>query len=133
MWISVLLSTVNGTELGAKEWRDSFFLRYGIDPPDLPPHCDGCGASFLICHTLDCKNGGLITDRHNELRDEVANLTGKAFTPAHVHDDPTFFIGRAVRGGEGQRQRKRQGVSFAGRGGGEGVPLDSGLMDTGYG
>ena len=41
VWILVLRSTVNGTELGAQEWRDSLFLRYGINPPDLPSHCNG--------------------------------------------------------------------------------------------
>ena len=41
-WLTVLPSTVNGTELGAQERRDELFLRYGLDPPDLPTHCDGC-------------------------------------------------------------------------------------------
>ena len=35
-WLTVQPSTVNGTELGAQEWRDAAFLRYGIEPPDLP-------------------------------------------------------------------------------------------------
>ena len=29
-WLIVLLSMVNGTELGSQEWRDSIFLRYTI-------------------------------------------------------------------------------------------------------
>ena len=37
-WLTVLPSTVNGTELGAQEWRDAHFLRYGLDPPDLPKY-----------------------------------------------------------------------------------------------
>ena len=72
--------TVNGTELGAQEWRDSFFLGNGIDPPDLPSHCDGCGAAFTIYHALYCKKGGLIMARHNKIHDGVRNLAGKAFT-----------------------------------------------------
>ena len=52
-WITVLPYTVNGTELGAKEWRDALFLRYGLDPPDLPKYCDGCQAQFSISHALD--------------------------------------------------------------------------------
>ena len=84
----MLPSTVNGTELGAQEWRDPFFLRYGLDPPDLPTHRDGFEARFTISHALDCKKGGLVTARHNELRDGVADLAGKAFTPAHVPNDP---------------------------------------------
>ena len=30
-WLTVLPSTVNGTELGAQEWRDALFLRYGLE------------------------------------------------------------------------------------------------------
>ena len=33
VWLSVLPSTVNGTELGEQLWGDSLFLCYGIDPP----------------------------------------------------------------------------------------------------
>ena len=87
-WLTVLPSTVNGTEMGAQEWRDALFLRYGLEPPDLPSHCDGCDAKFSISHAFDCKKGGLVTACHNELRDGVADLAGKAFTPAHVRDDP---------------------------------------------
>ena len=78
LWLSVLPSTANGTELGAQEWRDSLFMRYGIEPPNLPDHCNRCGAAFSICHTLDCKKGGLITEIQNEIRDGVADL---AITP----------------------------------------------------
>ena len=95
-WLAMLTSTVNGTELGTQEWRDALFLRYGLDPPDLPSHCDGCDAKFTISHTLDCKKGGLFTARHNELRDGVSDLAGKAFTPAHVRDDPLIYSGRAM-------------------------------------
>ena len=82
------LSTVNGTELGAQEWRDALFLRYGLEPPDLPTHCEGCHAKFTISHSLDCKRVSLVTARHNEIHDGVADLVGKAFTPSHVHDNP---------------------------------------------
>ena len=96
-WLTVQPSTVNGTELGAQEWRDAAFLRYGLEPPDLPKYCDGCNTLFLILHALDCKRGGLVTARHNELRDGVADLSGKAFTPSHVRNDPLIYHGCAVK------------------------------------
>ena len=34
--------------------------------------------------------------RHNELRDGVADLSGKTFTPSHVRDDPLIYQGCAV-------------------------------------
>ena len=68
-------------------------MRYGIDAPDLPSYCDGCGAAFKICHDLDCKKGSILTARHNKLHDGVSDLTAKAFTPVHVRDDPKIFTG----------------------------------------
>ena len=52
-WITVQPSTVNGTDLGAQEWRDDLFLLYGLDPPDLPKYCDRCNAKFTISHALE--------------------------------------------------------------------------------
>ena len=52
-WLTVLSSTVNGTELGAQEWRDALFLRCVLEPPDLPKYCDGCQAKLSISHALD--------------------------------------------------------------------------------
>ena len=34
--LTVQPSTVNRTELGTQEWRNALFLRYGLDPLDLP-------------------------------------------------------------------------------------------------
>ena len=81
---------------GAQEWRDALFLRYGLEPPDLCTHCDGCEARFTISHAFDCKKVGLVTARHNEIRDGVSDLAGKAFTPDHVCDDPLIYSGRAM-------------------------------------
>ena len=96
-WLTVQPSTVNGKELGAQEWRNVFFLRYGLHPPDLPTHCNGCQAKFCISHALDYKKDGLVMACHNKLRDKVVDLAGKAFTPSHVRDDPLIYSGRAVK------------------------------------
>ena len=47
------LSTVNEMDLGAQEWRDALFLRYGLDSPDLPKLCDGCNTNLSIFLSLD--------------------------------------------------------------------------------
>ena len=96
-WLTVQPSEVNGTKLGAQEWRDALFLRYGLEPQDLPTHCEGCQSKFSISHSLDCKKGGLVTARHNELHDGVAYLAGKAFTPSHMRNDPLIHSGFAVK------------------------------------
>ena len=51
-WMTVQPSTVNRTELGAQELRDSLFLWYGLDPPDLPNYCNACNAKLSICYAL---------------------------------------------------------------------------------
>ena len=63
VWLTMLPSTVNGTELGVHEWRDTIFLRYSIDTPDLTYHCGGCNSALYICHGLEYKKGSLITNR----------------------------------------------------------------------
>ena len=60
-------------------------------------YCDVCQAKVSISHALDCKKGGFVTARHNELRDGVSDLSGKAITPSHVRNDPLFYSGHAVK------------------------------------
>ena len=96
-WLTVLPSTVNGTELGAQEWQDALFLWYGLEPPELPTYFDGYQANFSIIHAYDCKKYGLATARHNKLRDGVVDLADNACTTSHVHDDPLIYSDRAVK------------------------------------
>ena len=47
-WMTVQPSILNGTDLGAQEWRDALFLWYVLEPPDLTRYCNGCNAKFTI-------------------------------------------------------------------------------------
>ena len=76
--MTVLLSTVNGTELRAKESTYALLIGYIVDPPYLPSYCDGRREFFSICHVLESKKYCLIYTWHTELRDGVFNLTRKA-------------------------------------------------------
>jgi hypothetical protein len=84
-WLSVLPSTVNGTELSAQEFRDALLLWYARCPPDLPIQCTGYQQKFSVRHALECKPGGLVISRHNEIRDELSDLASKAFSPPQFH------------------------------------------------
>ena len=55
------------TALAPAQFRDGLAVRYMRDPTDLPSKCDGCGALLTIQHALDCKVGGLVIQRHNDL------------------------------------------------------------------
>ena len=37
-WLNLLPSTVNRTDIGVQEWRNSLFLCYNIEPPYLYTH-----------------------------------------------------------------------------------------------
>ena len=90
-------STVNGMKMGVQEWRDALFLKYGLDPPDLPKFYNGCNATSSICHALDCNMVVIVRACHNKLCDRVAEMSGKAFTPTHVPNNPLILAGCAVK------------------------------------
>ena len=43
--------------------------------------CDGCGAPLSIGHALDCRFGGLVTRRHNEVLDAFGDLASLVWSP----------------------------------------------------
>ena len=45
----------------------------------MPANCDGCGAATSLEHALDCKKGGLVTQRLNEVRDVIGDLASVVF------------------------------------------------------
>ena len=95
-WLSVKPTLISGTLLSAQEFRDSLHLRYARTPPGLPSLCDGCGSSFSVNHGLECKKGGLVLLRHNEIRDELASLASQALTPSAVRDEPLIQPSRGT-------------------------------------
>ena len=64
--------------MNSNQFRDAISLRYGKQPTNLPSICDADGEGFTVCHALNCKKGGLVTFRHNELRDLNIELVKSA-------------------------------------------------------
>jgi hypothetical protein len=93
-FLSVMPSTIHGTDLSADEFRDGIMYRYYMEPNNLQKSCDGCGAKFSLIHAVTCMKGGLIIARHDEIRDELCDIGSKAFTPSAVRDEPNIHIGR---------------------------------------
>ena len=70
------------------EFRDVLHLRHCRTPPNLPTHCDGCGAEFSIAHGLECKKGWLVIERHDEIKFELQDLAARALIPSAVRGEP---------------------------------------------
>ena len=73
-WLTVLPTTYHQFGCSATEFRDALIVRYHRPLLKIPVTCDGCGATFSYEHALDCEKG-LITRRHNEVRDTLGDLS----------------------------------------------------------
>ena len=62
--------------LNKAEFRDAVMLRYGKEFKGFPATCP-CGQKYDTTHALNCKKGGFVTIRHNNIRDYEANLLVK--------------------------------------------------------
>jgi hypothetical protein len=91
-WLTVIPTTSNGTILGRDEWRDSVRLRYNEAPQGMQSHCDGCNSAMTVEHAMSCKKGGLVTARHNILRDQWHNLLAIATTPSECTREPRIYM-----------------------------------------
>ena len=79
--------------LEAHEWRDGIGFRYGMEPTNLQPRCDGCGERFDSDHGLKCRKGGLIIRRHNNVCRQLQQLAemnwpGTVLEPVIRHGNP---------------------------------------------
>ena len=75
-WLSTLPLEEQGFTLTKNEFRDALTLPYSKDIRGLPSKCP-CGQSFNVNHAMNCKRGGFIIMRHNNIRDFEANLMRK--------------------------------------------------------
>jgi len=102
-------SAANGTILGRREWRDGWAVRYGKEPKDLPAQCDApaCRKPYSIEHALNCKHGGLVIRRHNEVRDELGLLCKLGY--AQVGKEPIIKAGDPTKPHDDEDREGRRG------------------------
>ena len=60
VWLSVTPVESNHFDLSAQEFCDALAIRYRKPLLNLPPKCDGCGATSSLDHCLICRKGGLV-------------------------------------------------------------------------
>ena len=85
-------SQINDTILLAEEFCDAILQCYGLTLPGLPDRCDGCGNAFSLRHGYSCTIGGNVIRKHNEPRDELADIAARAFSPGAVRSEPKIFL-----------------------------------------
>jgi len=90
-WLTAVPNRLNGTILSAEDFRDNLRLRYNLKPLGMPDLCDGCGAKMTVEHALQCKVGGLVHCRHNDVTREFGSLCKQAFTPGAVEYEPFIY------------------------------------------
>ena len=73
-WLTALPIAAENFDLSEMEFRDASSVRYNKNLNASPSFCDGCQSPFTLRHALACKKGGLLTLRHNEIRDAVGGL-----------------------------------------------------------
>ena len=72
-WLNALPLKSQGYALDKQSFRDAIYTRYGIMLQRLPSHCV-CGNTYTVEHALNCKKGGFISSRHNEIRRITADF-----------------------------------------------------------
>jgi hypothetical protein len=74
----------NNTTLDHFTFRDFLAVRYGAQPVNVQSRCDGCSdrPAFDLDHALNCKKGGMVTWRHNEVRDVFGDFAHQAWNNA---------------------------------------------------
>ena len=94
-WLGVIPLGEQGFTLNKWEFRDAISLRYNKPKPDLPANCP-CGQRFDITHALNCKRGGFVIMRHNNVLDFEANLLRKVCNDVEVEPPLQPLSGEAT-------------------------------------
>ena len=103
-WLSVLPIEEYGFVLNKGEFRDAIKLRYGRDLHGLPTQCP-CGQPYNVNHALNCKKGGFVTIRHNNIRDFEASLMKKVHSDVEIEPPLQVLTGEIVNGLSGDNAR----------------------------
>ena len=72
-WLTMIPIKEMNFNLNKREFRDAIKLRYDWESTDIPAICT-CRDLFTVNHAMVCRRGGLIIQRHNEIRDLEAEM-----------------------------------------------------------
>ena len=103
-WLNVIPLEDQGFTLTKNEFRDALALRYNRPFKGLPSKCP-CGNNFDINHALNCKRGGFVIMRHNNIRDFEANLLHKVYNDVETEPSLQPLNGEHINGLTGDESR----------------------------
>ena len=86
-------------------------LRYGLSLKRLPSHC-GCSKPYNMQHAISWKKGGFVTTRHNELRDNIAEILEELTSDVKVKLALQPLSGKEIK--ENQSDEARSDISDRG-------------------
>ena len=72
-WLNVLPLENHHLNLNKSDFKDALALRYDKHLNNLPSFCV-CGSKFDVGHAMNCRRGGFINIRHNNIRDFETSL-----------------------------------------------------------
>ena len=99
--------------LNKRESRDAVKLHYKWPVEDIPSTC-ACGEAFTVDHSMICKLGGFITQRHNELRDPEAGFLSMVCSDVEIEPVLQDIFGKHLNRGSNKAQDARLDIHARG-------------------
>jgi len=82
-WLNALPIREQQLDLNKEQFSDALCMRYNFLLSGLKSFCE-CGSPFSVTHALDCKKGGFVAQRHDNLRDLLTHLLSKVCKPVEA-------------------------------------------------
>ena len=86
------------------KFRDVLSLRHGRPLEDVPAMCP-CGQKYNVTHAFNCKKGGFVTMRHNNLRDFEADMPSIIVNDVETEPKLQGVTGEIIEGLSGNASR----------------------------
>ena len=103
-WLTVLPIKRLGFNLSKSDFWNAVRLRYGLPLKRLPSHC-GYSKPYNVQHTISCKKGGFATLRHNELRDNIAEMLEEVTSDVKIEPALQSLSGEEIKGNQSDEAR----------------------------
>ena len=82
-WLTAIPIATENFDLSEVDFRVALSVRYNKNLIASSTFCGDCQSPFTLRHALACKKDGLLTLRHNEIRDAVGDLASLVWKDVH--------------------------------------------------